>query len=65
MSAPATCAFCGRAFVQRGGRGRPRDYCSDDCQKARKLLSRIDTHLGRLVAAGLTADAARRVRSNV
>jgi hypothetical protein len=28
------CPQCEREFVPKGGRGRPRRFCSDDCRKA-------------------------------
>jgi len=31
-----TCAECGAKLTPRGGRGRPPDYCDEDCRNAVK-----------------------------
>ena len=33
ISGSALCKQCGRMFWQLGGKGRPRQYCSDRCKQ--------------------------------
>lgn len=32
------CPICGRAFSQRKGAGRPRDYCNKNCRRLKAAL---------------------------
>ena len=34
----AICRLCGIKFLQSQGRGRPRQFCSDECRQAEKHL---------------------------
>lgn len=66
MPAYSCCQTCGAALPMPKGRGRPRAYCSDDCQRFAAVVGEARRLASRIIAASpsaVTARAKNRIRS--
>ena len=55
MPAYSCCQTCGAALPLPKGRGRPRTYCSDDCQRFAAIIGEARRLAGRIIAAAPSA----------
>ncbi|MCP4437096.1 MAG: hypothetical protein GY812_16560 [Actinomycetia bacterium] len=52
-----TCPVCGSEFQNEyKRRGRPRDYCGDECRELNKLLSRVESYIEKVIDDRLERD---------